>query len=191
MNTGLQDAANLGWKLAAAAKGEASEALLDSYQAERHAVGRLVLRLSGSVLRAALVRSRPARLGRDLVLRSVIGIGPLQRRAAGLLSGIDIAYERPRRAHELVGRRMPDVPVEGERSRLYEALRDGSFILLEDAPQVVLVRPDGYVGFAGEPQGLEAALEAFGRPAYARLRSRSSSPAMAVESRSASPGRTM
>ncbi|NYV77316.1 FAD-dependent monooxygenase, partial [Streptomyces sp. UH6] len=54
MNTGLQDAANLGWKLAAVLGGHAGEPLLDTYHAERHPVGRMVLRVSGTMLRGAL-----------------------------------------------------------------------------------------------------------------------------------------
>src|SRR5947209_4926313 len=57
MNTGLQDAANLGWKLAAAVRGEAPAGLLDTYQAERHPVGRMVLRTSGGIIRLAMLRS--------------------------------------------------------------------------------------------------------------------------------------
>ncbi|WP_030951226.1 FAD-dependent monooxygenase, partial [Streptomyces sp. NRRL S-481] len=53
MNTGLQDAANLSWKLAAAVQGRAPEGLLDSYEAERHPVGRAVLRSSGGLVRLA------------------------------------------------------------------------------------------------------------------------------------------
>ncbi|MCZ9342015.1 FAD-dependent monooxygenase, partial [Streptomyces sp. TRM76130] len=56
MNTGLQDAANLSWKLAAVLRGHAPDALLDSYQAERHPVGRAVLRSSGGILRLATAR---------------------------------------------------------------------------------------------------------------------------------------
>src|SRR5256885_5590408 len=67
MNTGLQDAANLSWKLAAAVRGWAPARLLDSYNAERHPVGRLVLRSSGGIIRLAMLQSRAARLGRDLL----------------------------------------------------------------------------------------------------------------------------
>jgi 2-polyprenyl-6-methoxyphenol hydroxylase-like FAD-dependent oxidoreductase len=176
MNTGLQDAANLGWKLAAAVQGRGSEELLDSYHAERHPVGRMVLRLSGTALRAALVHPRPARLARDLLARNVLRVPPLRHRAGGLLSGIGIAYPRPPGAHELVGRRAPDVALDGG-SRLYEALRGGRFVLVDGQPSV-LVRPDGYVGWAGDP-------------AYASERTRSSSPAMVSASDSAWPGRTM
>jgi 2-polyprenyl-6-methoxyphenol hydroxylase-like FAD-dependent oxidoreductase len=162
MNTGLQDAANLGWKLAAAAHGRAPDGLLDSYHGERHPVGRLVLRLSGATLRAGLVHARPARVGRRLLARAVTTVGPARRRAAGLLSGLDIAYERPPGAHALVGRRMAGGPA------LYEALRGGRFVVVEDGLSI-LVRPDGYVGWAGERSALGEGLRAWGEPEYARV----------------------
>src|ERR671917_696877 len=62
MNTGLQDAANLSWKLIAVLRDGADDRLLDTYQAERHAVGKLVLRMSGTLVRAALLRGSAARL---------------------------------------------------------------------------------------------------------------------------------
>lgn len=60
MNTGLQDAANLSWKLAAVLRGQTAdpEALLDSYHAERHPVGASVLRSSGALVRLAMARTR-------------------------------------------------------------------------------------------------------------------------------------
>ena len=54
MNTGLQDVADLGWKLAAVIDGHAAPALLDTYQTERHPVGRSVLRSSGGIVRLAM-----------------------------------------------------------------------------------------------------------------------------------------
>jgi 2-polyprenyl-6-methoxyphenol hydroxylase-like FAD-dependent oxidoreductase len=90
MNTGLQDAANLSWKLAAAVAGWAPTGLLDTYQQERHPVGRLVLRLSGGLLRVAT--TPPALLP---AVRAVAATGlrvpPLAHRAAGLISGIAIS----------------------------------------------------------------------------------------------------
>jgi 2-polyprenyl-6-methoxyphenol hydroxylase-like FAD-dependent oxidoreductase len=135
MNTGLQDAANLGWKLAAVLHGRAPESLLDSYEAERHPVGRMVLRGSGAILRMALLGPRPLRALRDLVGPAVSKIGPISRRVAGGVSGVAIAYPAPgfmgRDAHPLVGKRAPDVPLTGDGpSRLYEALRSGRFVLV-------------------------------------------------------------
>lgn len=69
MNTGLQDAANLGWKLAAAVRGWASDGLLDSYHDERHEVGREVLRSSGALLRLALAQSLGTRIARGFLTR--------------------------------------------------------------------------------------------------------------------------
>ncbi|WP_125777707.1 FAD-dependent oxidoreductase [Antribacter gilvus] len=145
MNTGLQDAANLSWKLAAAVRGDVAdaEALLDSYQSERHPVGRLVLRMSGGLVRAARSRGLVSRL-LELGISGVAGhVAPARRRAMGLVSGIGLAYGRPRGAHPLVGRRAADVPLvagpAGE--RLYEALRSGRFVLV--LPPDVLPPDDG------------------------------------------------
>jgi 2-polyprenyl-6-methoxyphenol hydroxylase-like FAD-dependent oxidoreductase len=183
MNTGLQDAANLGWKLAADLQGWACPGLLDTYQGERHPVGRLALRVSGGILDVVQTR-RPALTVLSAVAAAAVRVHPVARRAAGLVSGIAIRYPRPDGAHELVGRRAPDLPLEGA-GRLYEALRDGGFVLIgvgdpvpgvrhvrtvrasrtRPAPQLgqtaetgsaaqpgttVLVRPDGYVGWAAD-----------------------------------------
>jgi 2-polyprenyl-6-methoxyphenol hydroxylase-like FAD-dependent oxidoreductase len=185
MNTGLQDAANLGWKLAADLQGWARTSLLDSYQQERHPVGQLVLRLSGGMLRVAL--STPRRLALlSAIAATAVKIRPIARRAALTVSGIGIAYARPRRAHPLVGRRA-DVQLAGG-VRLAEVLRDGGFILITGTPTAVqdlghlrvaqpdrpggatiLVRPDGYIAWAADrpgPAQVREALSSWGlRPA--------------------------
>jgi 2-polyprenyl-6-methoxyphenol hydroxylase-like FAD-dependent oxidoreductase len=168
MNTGLQDAANLGWKLAAAVRGDVD--LLDTYQAERHPVGRMVLRSSGTIIRLALLRYAPARALRNGVARTALRIPRVARRVAGTISGIDIAYPRPRGAHPLTGRRAADLPLADGR-RLYEALRGGRFVLVGGAPDgrveaveptqpgpAILVRPDGYIAWAGDPAEAAGAL---------------------------------
>jgi len=177
MNTGLQDAANLGWKLAAAVQGWAPDALLDTYQTERHPVGKAVLRSSGALIRLALAGSGPARVLRG-ALTSVAGhLGPVTERGARTVSGIGISYPAPKDSHHLVGRRIPDlrlaVDEPGGPSRLYEALRGGRAVLISNdelsvaepwadrvvtaAPAdphgklrdtVLLVRPDGYAAWA-------------------------------------------
>jgi 2-polyprenyl-6-methoxyphenol hydroxylase-like FAD-dependent oxidoreductase len=137
MNTGLQDAANLGWKLAAAVAGWAPDGLLDSYHAERHPVGRSVLRTSGAAIRLALLRPRPLRALRTAVARAAVRVGPLAARATGTVSGIGIAYPAPPGAHRLAGRRAPDIPLAADGQgpgRLYQALRAGRFVLLEEVP---------------------------------------------------------
>ncbi|HZE32171.1 MAG TPA: FAD-dependent monooxygenase [Actinoallomurus sp.] len=174
MNTGLQDAVNLAWKLTAAVRGWAPEGLLDTYHEERYPVGRRVLRTSGVILRAALMRPWPLRALRDTVVTAAARIRPVSRRMAGAVSGIDLAYPALPGAHPLTGRRAPDIPLAGGTSRtLYGALRPGRFLLVmpPDAAKpalpvtgwsdrvdlvtaggmtrnVVLVRPDGYIAWA-------------------------------------------
>ena len=174
MNTGLQDACNLSWKLAAEVGGRAPEGLLDTYHTERHPVGTSVLRISGTLMRMALLRPRPLCVARGLALGVATRVPPVARRMAGIVSGIDLAYPVPPGAHPLTGRRAPDVPLAGgEPSRLYVALRGGRFVLVcppEEPPpagtagewagrvdiataagptrHTVLVRPDGYIAWA-------------------------------------------
>ncbi|WP_086794398.1 FAD-dependent monooxygenase [Streptomyces thermovulgaris] len=179
MNTGLQDAANLSWKLAQVVHGHAPETLLDTYQAERHPVGRTVLRSSGGVLRLAMAH-RPWTLALRAVLVTLLDtVGPLRRRVIGQVTGIGYRYAAPWGAHPLVGARAPDVALAGG-GRLHEALRGGRFVLI--APHThpvgrdrdgrltaerwasgrrtaVLVRPDGYIAWAADTAG-EAAIEA-------------------------------
>ncbi|MEU6093512.1 FAD-dependent oxidoreductase [Streptomyces sp. NPDC047079] len=168
LNTGLQDAANLSWKLAAVLRGHAGPALLDTYQSERHPVGRAVLRSSGGIVRLAMAR-RPWTLALRAALTAFLDhVGPARRRVVGQITGIGYRYAAPRGAHPMVGRRAPDVAL--TTGRLYEALRGGRFVLIaphgleaggrEDRLTVerwasgrrtaVLVRPDGYVAWAAE-----------------------------------------
>lgn len=133
MNTGLQDAANLGWKLAAVVRGWAGDGLLDSYHVERYPIGRMVLRLSGGLLRLALLEQGPLRAARRLIVGTALRLRPVADAAARLISGIGISYPGGPGAHPLTGRRAPDLPLIGEDQRvgrLYEALRSGRFVLL-------------------------------------------------------------
>ncbi|WP_431951451.1 FAD-dependent monooxygenase [Nocardia lijiangensis] len=170
MNTGLQDAANLGWKLAAAVQGWAPDGLLGSYHAERHPVGREVLRSSGAIIRAAMLESRIGQLARNVVAGAALELAPIARRAAGSISGIGFAYPRPDGAHRLVGVRAGDTPLKGTPGRLYEALRDGKFVLVTNAAvaqdgwadrvrvvapadpahPAMLIRPDAYAAWASD-----------------------------------------
>lgn len=99
MNTGLQDAANLSWKLAAVLRGHSPESLLDSYQAERHPVGKQVLRSSGALIRLALLHTAPGRAVRTFAARVFNHLGPLSGRAIRAVSGIGIAYAAGPGAH--------------------------------------------------------------------------------------------
>ncbi|WP_369144850.1 FAD-dependent oxidoreductase [Streptomyces sp. R44] len=130
MNTGLQDAANLSWKLTAALRGEAPdpEALLDSYQAERHPVGAMVLRSSGAIVRLAMAHTPLTRAARSLAARFLNAVRPASARAMGMLSGIGISYAPAPGAGRPSGRRAPDVQL--REGRLYELLRQGEFVLI-------------------------------------------------------------
>jgi 2-polyprenyl-6-methoxyphenol hydroxylase-like FAD-dependent oxidoreductase len=189
MNTGLQDAMNLGWKLAAVVREQAPERLLDTYHDERYPVGRTVLRTSGGLLRAALLGPYLLRVARGLAGRAVTRIPPIADRIAATVSGIGVAYPAGRHQHRLTGHRAADLALAtdgGGPGRLYDALRSGQFVLvtptaaMRDAVRAtsgglgvavaagvtgttVLVRPDGYVAWAtdeGEPRLLAAHLRA-------------------------------
>jgi hypothetical protein len=166
VNTGMQDAANLGWKLAAAVLGWGGREMLDSYQTERHPVGRQVLRSSGLLIRLALVKPPWGRALRDTAVRLLLSLPPAAAKAAGSVSALGVRYPAPSGADRRVGTRAPDVRLHS--GRLYPALRGGRFVLLGDvadalprpeqvdaaAPEhpmdrLVLVRPDGYVGWVG------------------------------------------
>ncbi|MFH0518140.1 FAD-dependent monooxygenase [Streptomyces sp. M41] len=131
MNTGLQDAANLGWKLAAAVQGWAPDGLLDTYQAERHPVGKAVLRSSGGLVRLARAQSPALRAVRAVVTAFLHAARPARAKALAQISGIGYSYDAPRGSHPLVGTRVPDVALES--GRLHEALRGGRFVLIEPA----------------------------------------------------------
>ena len=176
MNLGIQDAANLGWKLAAVASGWAGDDLLDTYQAERYPVGEQVLRSSTALMHGALLHvPAPLRAGRSAAVRTMSKVRPLANRMAGAISGLAISYPPPRGAHPLTGRRVADLRLADGR-RLYEALRSGRFLLVSpeaDGPRAgslagplaghvetvalaqparttVLVRPDAYIGWASD-----------------------------------------
>ncbi|MBC9724487.1 FAD-dependent monooxygenase [Streptomyces sp. TRM68367] len=168
MNTGLQDAANLGWKLAVVLHGHAAPELLDTYEAERHPVGRSVLRSSGGIIRLAMAK-RPWTLALRAPLTAFLDHVPAVRhKAIGQVTGIGFRYAAPRGAHPLTGARVPDVRL-ADGDRLYEALRGGRFVLItpgayegpgeerltvrhwaSDRRTTVLVRPDGYAAWAAD-----------------------------------------
>jgi len=173
MNTGIQDAMNLGWKLAQAVGGFAPSWVLDSYEEERHTVGANVLKLTDGFNQLVLGRSLLRRALRRVVITVLLNVPATRHLLEGRLSGIGIRYPRPRGAHPLTGRRMPDIDCSG--TRLYELMRDGRFTVVTSdkvdigrsdvtvavhvdpgLPAAVLVRPDGYVAWAGERAELAA-----------------------------------
>ena len=201
LNTGVQDAVNLGWKLAQVVKGISSEGLLDSYHAERHPVAARVLRATMAQVALQRTDDRTEAL-REIVLELLDTEEP-RKRIAAEMSGLGIHYDLGE-GHPLLGRRMPDldlVTADGpmrvftllqnarplllnlgapgsvditpwsDRIRLVDASYGGSWELPAlgqvSAPTAVLIRPDGYVAWAGEgtQDGLQDALNIwFGPP---------------------------
>ncbi|HEY7016868.1 MAG TPA: FAD-dependent monooxygenase [Gaiellaceae bacterium] len=106
LNIGVQDAVNLGWKLAQVAGGTSPESLLDTYEAERHPVAARVLQTT--MAQTALTRSE-ARIDavRD-VLADLLTMDEPRKRLAGMVSGLDVHYDLGE-GHPLLGRRMPDL----------------------------------------------------------------------------------
>jgi 2-polyprenyl-6-methoxyphenol hydroxylase-like FAD-dependent oxidoreductase len=139
MNTGIQDAFNLGWKLALVVRGLAPAQLLASYQIEREPVARGVLNLTDRITRLATVRNSVARSVRDFLLPAVAGIGLLEEKIAGRLSELTVNYRQsPIVENHASGRlhagdRAPDAELrdaEGKARRLFELFRAPRFVLL-------------------------------------------------------------
>jgi 2-polyprenyl-6-methoxyphenol hydroxylase-like FAD-dependent oxidoreductase len=129
LNTGVQDAVNLGWKLAQVVNGTSPDSLLDTYHAERHPVAARVLR---NTMAAVALRRQDARTNalRETI-SDLLGTDEPRRRFAAMLSGLDIHYDLGE-GHPLLGRRMPDLDL---------ATTDGPlrvFALLHGARPVLL-----------------------------------------------------
>jgi 2-polyprenyl-6-methoxyphenol hydroxylase-like FAD-dependent oxidoreductase len=142
LNTGVQDAVNLGWKLAQVVNQTSPESLLDTYHAERHPVGARVLQNTMAQVALSRIDERSQAL-RGTVLE-LLGMDEPRRRIAGMISGLDIHYDLGMgEGHPLLGRRMPDLDVH---------TADGPtrvFTLLHDARPVLLN--------LGEPGGFDIA----------------------------------
>ncbi|RLT27852.1 MAG: hypothetical protein DWI48_02310 [Chloroflexi bacterium] len=129
LNTGVQDAVNLGWKLAQVVRGTSPESLLDTYHAERHPVGARVLR--NTMAQTALNRGDDRTMALNETIAQFLSMDEPRRRIAGMLSALDVHYDLGS-GHPLLGRRMPDLDV---------VLKDGPrrvFSLLHEAHAVVL-----------------------------------------------------
>jgi len=106
LGTGVQDAVNLGWKLAQVTKRTSPESLLDTYHAERHPVGARVLQ--NTMAQVALHRTdERTKAARDIV-GELLEMDEPRKRIAGMMSGLDIRYDLGE-GHPLLGRRMPDL----------------------------------------------------------------------------------
>jgi 2-polyprenyl-6-methoxyphenol hydroxylase-like FAD-dependent oxidoreductase len=174
LNLGLQDAFNLGWKLAAAVHGWAPDGLLDTYEAERHPVAEEVLNNTRAQIELMKVEPGPQSVRR--LLTELTGFEEVNRYLIEKIIAVTIRYDFGS-GDELVGRRIGDLAL--KRGGLYDQMHAGHGILVDqtgslsvegwadrvdhvvdvseelDAP-AVLLRPDGHVAWAGEDQ---AALE--------------------------------
>ena len=206
LNLGVQDAMNLGWKLAQVVRRISPKSLLDTYHAERHPVAARALQ--NTMAQVALRRRDERSRALAGIVSELVRMDEPRKRLAGMLSGLDIQYDVGAETddrHPLLGRRMPDldlVTAEGptrvftllhgarpvllnlgdpgsvdigpwaDRVRSVDAEHAGSWELpvigAIPAPMAVLIRPDGYVAWAGDRArpGLAAALATwFGAPA--------------------------
>ena len=129
LNTGVQDAVNLGWKLAQVVSGISPDSLLDSHHAERHPVAARVLR--NTMAQTALMRTDPRTDALRETMSELLGIDEPRKRIAGMMSGLDIHYDLGE-GHPLVGRRMPDLDLITAAGpvRAYALLHDARPVLL-------------------------------------------------------------
>ncbi len=184
LGIGVQDAVNLGWKLAQVVNQTSPESLLDTYHAERHPVAARVLR---NTMAETALRSPDDRLkALSDIISEFLGMDEPRTRFAAMMSGLDIHYDLGE-GHPLLGRRMPDLDLVTAKGplRVFTLLHDARPVLLNlgepgafditpwqgqvqlidakyggvwelpvlgvvTAPTAVLIRPDGYVAWAGE-----------------------------------------
>ncbi|MFI1825993.1 FAD-dependent monooxygenase [Streptomyces sp. NPDC020412] len=178
LNTGLQDAANLGWKLAAQVQGWAPPGLLDSYHDERHPIGRRVLdnvQAQGLLLFGG-AETAPVR---QVLARVLADPGPRDRIAAWV-TGLDVRYDVRRDARgddpadtfdgvdaaPLLGSRVPDLALTcstGERTAVHALLRDGRGLLLDLAPEPASTAADAD-GWADRVRTVRATAGSDGAP---------------------------
>ncbi|MFJ8965291.1 rifampin monooxygenase [Lentzea sp. NPDC102401] len=170
LNLGVQDAFNLGWKLAAAVHGWAPSGLLDTYEAERHPVAEEVLNNTRAQIELMKVEPGPQSVRR--LFTELVGFEEVNRYLIEKIIAVSVRYDLGS-DNDLVGRRIGDLSL--KRGGLYDQMHAGRGILLDqagtlsaggwadrvdhvvdvsedlDAP-AVLVRPDGHVAWAGEDQ---------------------------------------
>ena len=170
LNLGIQDAVNLGWKLAAEIGGWAPDGLLDSYHTERHPVAADVLNTSRAQFELMSIEPGPQAV-RGL-LSELMDFEEVNRYLIEKITAIGIRYDFGE-GHELLGRRLRDVGL--KRGRLYGLMHDGRGLLLDQTGRLsvagwadrvdhvvdvseeldvpaVLLRPDGHVAWVGEDQ---------------------------------------
>ncbi|MBB5796879.1 rifampin monooxygenase [Streptomyces caelestis] len=170
LNLGIQDAFNLGWKLAAEVRGWAPEGLLDSYHAERRPVAAAVL--DNTRAQMELLSSEPGPTAVRRLVEELMDFEEVNRYLIEKITAISVRYDFGE-GHALLGRRLRDVTL--KRGRLYELMRGGRGLLLDQTGRLsvegwadrvdhvvdvseeldvpaVLLRPDGHVAWVGEDQ---------------------------------------
>ncbi|HEV2778132.1 MAG TPA: FAD-dependent monooxygenase [Actinophytocola sp.] len=141
LSTGVQDAVNLGWKLAAAVNGWGSDELLDTYHSERHPIGKRVLR--NTLAQASLYLSGDEMEPVRKVMRELVSYPDVARHMAGMVSGLEIRYDVGASGHPLLGLRMPPRDLEladGCRTRIPDLLRTARGVLITTEPRPDLSR---------------------------------------------------
>jgi 2-polyprenyl-6-methoxyphenol hydroxylase-like FAD-dependent oxidoreductase len=170
LNLGIQDAFNLGWKLAATVNGWAPDGLLDSYHTERHPVAADVL--DNTRAQMELLSTEPGPQAVRRLLSELMAFEQVNRYLTEKIIAIGIRYDFGE-GHDLLGRRLRDVRL--KRGRLYELMRSGRGLLLDQTGELsvagwadrvdhvvdvseeldvsaVLLRPDGHVAWVGDDQ---------------------------------------
>lgn len=146
MNMGMWDAFNLGWKLAAVVRGDAPDALLDTYHDERHAADANILKMSRA--QSVLVDPDPRMADLAEVMARLVALGDVNHYLSSAMSGLDVRYAMPG-AHPLLGRRVPDADIStpGVAKRVFELLRAARPVLLDMSGKADLA--DAGAGWAG------------------------------------------
>ena len=148
LSLGVQDAVNLGWKLAQVVKGTSLDSILDTYRAERHPVTARALRYT--MAQGVLQRSDDRMDALAGVVSELVAMDEPRKQLAGMVSGLDIHYDLGE-GHPLLGRRMPDLDLvtAGGPLRVFEVLHDAKPVLLNlGEPRGIDISPMGGSGQA-------------------------------------------